>query len=139
MRHKEIAKLVYRQYALADSDRTIEAFAKALQLDGGDSATAEDMACSEAVKGLVFGKSARQLLFDFAGRKSGRPEGSRNDMSNYKPLSTAEAEEMATIELEGIVQNLASFMTRHMHLKVVDVQRRKACRLRLVELADLLK
>ena len=138
MRHKEVAKAIYRQYSQADSERTIEAFAQALQLDGSEDATASDLECSEAVKGLVFGKSARQLLFDFASRRSGRPVGSKS-LEPYRPISTAEAEEMATIELEGIVNDLASFFTRHMHLKITDAQRRKACRLRLMDLADLIK
>ena len=138
MRHKEVAKAIYRQYSQADSERTIEAFAQALQLDGSEDATAAELACSEAVKGLVFGKSARQLLFDFASRRSGRPVGSKS-LEPYRPISTAEAEEMATIELEGIVNDLASVFTRHMHLKITDAQRRKACRLRLMDLADLIK
>ena len=138
MRHKEVAKAIYRQYSKADPERTIEAFADALQIDGNEDATAEELECSEAVKALVFGKSARQLLFDFAGRRSGRPEGSKN-LEPYTPISNAEAEEMATVELEGMVQDLGRFFAAKRNLKIMDARRRNACRMHLQDMADLLK
>lgn len=139
MRHKEVAKAIFRQYTKADPERTIEAFASALQLEGNADATADDMECSEAVKELVFGKSARQLLFDFAGRKSGRPEGSKNEPTPRKLMSVAENEELATIELEDIVQLLGKFVSQHKHLLVLNVARRNACRMHLQDVANLLK
>jgi len=135
MTYRELAKGAAAQLQCESVARLSEALAVG-EMDG---ATDEDRELYEEVRGLVFGKSARQLLFSFGeARRSGRPKGSKNE-APYKPITTAEYEEMATVELEGIVRDLGNFIGRHMHLKIQDVERRKACRLRLQEMADVLK
>lgn len=135
LRYRDLAKGAAKQLEVSSVARLSEALTAGEEAGASDA----DQELYEEVKGLVFGKSARQLLFSFSsGRGPGRPKGSKGN-PNYKPITTAEAEEMATVELEGIVRDLASFISRHMHLKVVDVERRKACRRRLEELADVLK
>jgi hypothetical protein len=96
----------------------------------------------EDVKGLVFGKSARQLLFSFAirGGRVGRPKGSVNAPESRRHiLGHAEREEMETVSLEGMVRDLHAFFSAHRHLMVLDRPRREACRLALRDFADLLK
>jgi len=132
VRYRDLAKGAAAQLQCASVARLSAALT-------ADEVSDEDEEITEGLKVLCFGKSARQLLFSFGeARLPGRPKGKKQDQP-YTPLSTAEAEEMATVELEGIVQDLGSFLSRHMHLKVVDAERRRACRLRLVEMADQLR
>ena len=134
-RYRDLARGVIESARIESAER----LSAVLQAAESDDAPEEDRELYEEVKGLVFGKSARQLMFSFSsGRGPGRPEGTHKT-GEHRPITTAEAEAMATEELEGIVRDLGSFFTRHMHLKVVDRTRRDACRLRLMDLADLLK
>ena len=61
---------------------------------------------------MVEGKSARQLMFSFsAGRGAGAAQGHGQAAGRrhpYRPPSIAEMEEMATVELEGIISDLGN-------------------------------
>lgn len=125
-RYRDLAKSVAQRLEM-DAPKMIDAL---------ESGVGEEY---EEVAALVEGKSARQLMFSFsAGRGAGRPKGTKN-LGDYTPISNAEAEEMATVELEGLVQNLGRFFAAKRNLKVMQISRRNACRMHLQDMADLLK
>lgn len=129
--------LRYRDLAQSVAQRMeLDAPAMAEIMEAGDSAEYDE------VVEMVEGKSARQLMFSFsAGRGAGRPKGTGKQPGEapYRPPSIAEMEEMATVELEGIISDLGNFFQRQLHLRVMDQTRRNTCRLRLLDLANLLK
>jgi len=107
-----------------------------LQLMEGDRAFEDDYAEAHArVMDIVSTASISWLKT--AGRGPGRPEGSVNPPR--KPTTMAQQEEMATIELEELIIAMGEFFARERHLYIMDQTRRQTCRLRLLDLADLLK